>query len=154
MTFPLFHHVIHFPWLLTLLELWASVASWLWPDSNIILDSYGRLEGKVHELREHPELVEHEEHETIFHHLLQPHPEKGQPEILSEQVLWEEAKNLIAAGGETVATTVNVGVFHVLNNAVIHARLLEELRSAWPELETVMRYETLQKLPYLVRDGC
>ena len=151
MTFPLFHHFVHFPWMTPILVLMTLVTSWFKPDGGVLYGSYTRLKSKIHQLREHPELVEHEEHETVFHHLLMPHPDKGQTEIPSEKVLWEEAINLIAAGSETVATVVNVGVFHVLNNPSIHKKLFDELKSAWPEIETTMHYETLEKLPYLVR---
>ncbi|KAI0765260.1 cytochrome P450 [Fomes fomentarius] len=149
MTFPLFHHFVHFPWMTPLLVLKTLVASWLKSGEGVLYGSYGRLKSKIHHLREHPELVEHEEHETVFHHLLTPHPDKGQTDIPSEKVLWEEAINLIAAGSETVATILNVGVFHVLHNPAIHRKLVQELKNAWPELETTMHYETLEKLPYL-----
>ncbi|KAI0711453.1 cytochrome P450 [Earliella scabrosa] len=129
LTFPLFHWYIHFPGC----------------TSFFILKSLD----KIHQLREHPELVEHEEHETVLQQMLIAHPDKGQTGIPSEQVLWEEAITLIAAGSETVASVVNVGVFHVLNNPDIHAKLVEELKCAWPELETTMRYDRLEKLPYL-----
>ena len=129
----------------------SAVQSWLRPKDAIYGDSYSRLMTKIREARDNPALVEHEEHETALHHLLMPHPDKGQPDIPSEKVLWEEAGNLIAGGSETVATVINVGVFHVLNNPAVHERLVEELKRAWPELEMTMRYETLEKLPYLVR---
>lgn len=154
MTFPLFHHFVHFPWITPLLVLKTLVVSWLKPGEGVLYGSYGRLKSKIHHLREHPELVEHEEHETVFHHLLMPHPDKGQTDIPSEKVLWEEAINLIAAGSETVATILNVGVFHVLYDPAIHRKLVQELKNAWPELETKMHYETLEKLPYLVRVHC
>ena len=151
MTFPLFHYFVHFPWSRHLLVMLSTVQSWLRPKDAVYGDSYSRLMTKIREARNNPALVEHEEHETALHHLLMPHPDKGQPDIPSEKVLWEEAGNLIAGGSETVATVINVGVFHVLNNPAVHERLVEELKRAWPELEMTMRYETLEKLPYLVR---
>ena len=151
LTFPLFHWYIHFPGCTSFFILKSLVASWFKPNNGVLWHSYTRLKDKIHQLREHPELVEHEEHETVLQQMLIAHPDKGQTEIPSEQVLWEEAITLIAAGSETVASVVNVGVFHVLNNPDIHAKLVEELKCAWPELETTMRYDRLEKLPYLVR---
>ncbi|KAI0747057.1 cytochrome P450 [Daedaleopsis nitida] len=149
MTFPLFHHIVHFPWMLSIMLLQSRVVAWFEPDKEVFYDSYTGLQSKIDEVMKHPDIVDKEEHETIFHHLLTPHPDKGQTEIPPKKVLWEEAVNLIAAGSETVASILNVGIFHVLSNPSIRKSLVEELRSAWPELETKMRYETLEKLPYL-----
>jgi cytochrome P450 len=41
-------------------------------------------------------------------------------------------------------------MYHVLHNPAILQRLRAELRAAWPTLENAPRYETLEKLPYLV----
>ncbi len=153
MTFPLVHHFVHFPWMLPLLVLQTQIAAWfkLSGDGGVLYDSYGGLKSKIDELVAHPEMVDRDEHETVFNHLLRPHPDKGQLEVPSTKVLWEEAINLIAAGSETVATIVNVGMFYVLNDPVVRGKLTAELKSAWPEVETTIHYETLEKLPYLVR---
>ncbi|KAI0711404.1 cytochrome P450 [Earliella scabrosa] len=149
MAAPLFHYYVHFPWMTPLIILKTLVISWFRPENGVLWGSYTRLKAKIHQLRERPELVEHEEHETALHHMLMLHPDKGQTEIPSEKVLWEEAVTLLAAGSETVANVLNVGVFHVLNNPIIHQKLFEELRNAWPEIDMTMHYETLEKLPYL-----
>ncbi|TFK86651.1 cytochrome P450 [Polyporus arcularius HHB13444] len=151
MTFKVFHWVVHFAWVYPLLILSTHVAAWVRPSDNEarIMDSYFRLRSKIDELVAHPETVEKEEHETVFHHLLRPHPEKGQPEVPSKKVLWEEAVDLIAAGGETVSTVATFGLFYVLNDPAVHKRLVLELKSAWPDPEAKMDYEALEKLPYL-----
>ena len=151
MAFPLFFWFVHFPWMFHLLVLQSHISAWLkGKKSGVLNDSYDRLKGKIDELIAHPELVDKEEHETVFHHLLTPHPEKGQPSIPSKKALWEEAVNLIAAGGETITGVMTFGVFHVLNNPNICERLTSELKAAWPDLATAMKYEALEKLPYLV----
>ncbi|RDX54810.1 cytochrome P450 [Lentinus brumalis] len=151
MTFPLVHHFVHFPWMLPLLVLQTQIAAWFKPggEGGVLYDSYGGLKSKIDELVAHPEMVDRDEHETVFNHLLRPHPDKGQLEVPSTKVLWEEAINLIAAGSETVATIVNVGMFYVLNDPAVYVKLTAELTSAWPEVQTTMHYETLEKLPYL-----
>jgi len=42
-----------------------------------------------------------------------------------------------------------VGVFHLLNSNVVHNKLVQELQEAWPNQNSVMGYEALQKLSYL-----
>ena len=153
MAFPLFFWFVHFSWMFNLLVLHSHISAWMrGRNSGILNDSYDRLKGKIDELIAHPGLVDKEEHETIFHHLLTPHPEKGQPEIPSKKALWEEAVNLIAAGGDTIAGVMTFGVFHVLHNPAICQKLTTELKAAWPDLDTTMHYQDLEKLPYLVRD--
>lgn len=57
---------------------------------------------------------------------------------------------MIFAGSDTVGNTCAVTTFHVLNNKNICATLVKELANAWPEKDTPIAYETLEKLPYLV----
>lgn len=150
-TGPMFNTVVHFPWLFDVLVFTTRLISWIQPKRGVLRDSYNKLEGKIDELIAHPELLDKEEHETVFHHLLMPHPDKGQPQALSKKELWEESVSLIAGGSETVSIVLSVGTFYVLNDPSIHETLVAELKEAWPDLETNARFEMLEKLPYLVR---
>lgn len=151
MAFPLFFIMVHFPWTFPLLVLQSRIAAWFKPpQAGVLMDSYDRLRGKVDQLVARPELVDKEDHETIFHHLLTPRPEKGQPTIPSKKALWEEAVNLIAAGSDSITGVMTFGVFYVLHNPAVRERLTEELKTAWPDLETTMCYEAMEKMPYLV----
>ncbi|KAI0698075.1 cytochrome P450 [Cerioporus squamosus] len=149
MVFPFFFVVVHFSWIFRLLGFQSCVAAWFRPQKGVMMDSYGRLRGKIDELVAHPELLDKEDHDTIFHHLLMPHPEKGQSNIPFKKALWEEAVNLLAAGGESVAGIMTFGAFHILSSPPVYERLSNELKAAWPDKETTMHYETLEKLPYL-----
>lgn len=111
-----------------------------------------RTRAQIDELLARPELLNEAKHETIYHHLLTPHPEKGEyGKVPSRKSLVEESINLLAAGSDTVGNTTTVGTFYVLNNPAVHAKLYEELKEAWPDKETDATYEALEKLPYLVR---
>ena len=43
------------------------------------------------------------------------------------------------------------GTYHLLHNPEMRERLFGELLTVWPNLSEPPRYETLQRLPYLVR---
>lgn len=55
------------------------------------------------------------------------------------------------AGSDTVANTLTVGAFHILANPSVLAAVVHELQEAWPDKDTKCGYQTLEKLPYLVR---
>ncbi len=44
-----------------------------------------------------------------------------------------------------------VGFFNVLNSPSIRKKLAAELKAMWPERESPMPYDSLEKIPYLVR---
>ncbi|KAJ8453932.1 hypothetical protein ONZ45_g19506 [Pleurotus djamor] len=120
-------------------------------------DSFGpgelmdSLSQQIDELLEEPELLQQQTHDTIYHHLLTPKAAKGGPSVIpSKKSLLEEAMNLVAAGSDTVGNTCTVGTFYILNNPTILSSLRRELRDAWPDLSVPVKYEALEKLPYLV----
>jgi len=61
----------------------------------------------------------------------------------------EEAQNLVFAGSDTVGGTCALGVFHAASDPLVYKTLVKELEEAWPEKDSVMGYEALEKLPYL-----
>lgn len=95
--------------------------------------------------------LDHAEHETIYHHLLSPQGGKIQHETPSRKCLISEAINLLLAESDTIRNACVVGTFHVLNDRGIHSKLLTELDNAWPDKNVPIKYEVLEKLPYLVR---
>ena len=154
-TFPLFLVLKHFPWIFRPLVFLGQISKWL---STRKEGHWGGIlqmtSAQVDELLAKPELLESCAHETIYHHLLTPHPEKGKlGEVPSKKSLTEEAENLLAAGSDTVGNACTIGTFHVLNDPAIHAKLVEELRDAWPDKDNDMSYTALEKLPYLVRSS-
>lgn len=103
------------------------------------------LEHQIDDLRSNPDAFNTAEHETIFHHLLEP---KGQ----KQTTIVHEVIGLIAAGSDTTASTCYVGMFYALRNKEICLKLTKELNEAWPDKDQPMSYVALEKLPYLVCD--
>lgn len=104
-----------------------------------------RLEEQIDAILEDPTLLDKAEHETVYHHLL--NPKSGQE--LARDELRHEASVVVAAGTDTVGNTCNMALFHVLTNKSIEKKLRQEIREAWPDIEAPMSLEKLEKLPYL-----
>ncbi|EEB99583.1 hypothetical protein MPER_00713, partial [Moniliophthora perniciosa FA553] len=68
---------------------------------------------------------------------------------LTRKDLIDEALTLVGAGTDTVGTTSTVGIFYVLQAPAITKKLKDELRSAWPDVESPVGLVVLEKLPYL-----
>lgn len=51
---------------------------------------------------------------------------------------------------DTVANACTIGVFNALNDKRICTTLVQELVSAWPDIDQKVDHHTLEKLPYLV----
>ncbi|KAI0315342.1 cytochrome P450 [Amylostereum chailletii] len=148
LSLPLFHVLRHFPFLLTALVFVDQIKSLFKPKGvGVLGDGHTRMQKTIDELVERPELLDNEEHETIFHHLLTP--PKGQSEIPSKKSLMEEALNLTVAGSDTVGTAATVGSVYILSDPAALAKLVAELEDAWPDKDSPMPLETLEKLPYL-----
>jgi cytochrome P450 len=95
-----------------------------------------------------PSSLKNASHRIIYHSLLDPDANKGRP-LPSKLSLWHEAGALFSAGSDTVAVAATTISHHVLHNPQVHRRLITELRTTWPVLDDVPRYEVLEKLPYL-----
>lgn len=81
--------------------------------------------------------------------LLIPIPEKGY-RVPSKQGLRDEILTTVSAGDDTTGIANMVTLFNILNNPIIHARLLAELKTVLPEPNSRAPYPTLEQLPYLV----
>ncbi|THU96866.1 cytochrome P450 [Dendrothele bispora CBS 962.96] len=84
-----------------------------------------------------------DERETIFTRIV------NLEEDVSWKSLFDEGMNLTFAGTDTVANACTVACFHVHSDADILRRLRKELKDVWPDVNTKISYETLEKLPYL-----
>ncbi|KAF8877294.1 cytochrome P450, partial [Infundibulicybe gibba] len=91
-----------------------------------------------------PSLLENADHEIVYHHLISS--KRAMP---SRKSLLHEAVVLIAAGSDTVGNTCTIGTFYILENKDVHRHLFEELKSVWPDQDSHITLETLEKLPYL-----
>lgn len=65
----------------------------------------------------------------------------------------EQALNLLFAGTDTTANAIETGVLHIFSDERVKKKLLEELIDAYPEKETPVAFEVVEKLPYLVRSN-
>ncbi|KAK0432330.1 cytochrome P450 [Armillaria borealis] len=73
----------------------------------------------------------------------------GVLETASRKSLLEEAQTFLIAGTDTTSNAMSVGFFHVLNNPSLRGKLVAGLKAIWPEKESPMPYDSLEKLPYL-----
>ncbi|KAK7464376.1 hypothetical protein VKT23_006543 [Stygiomarasmius scandens] len=83
-----------------------------------------------------------DERETIFNRIVDV-------EDASWKSLFDEGMNLTFAGTDTVANACIAACFYVHSDAEMLKRLREELRNAWPDVNSRVSYEVLEKLPYL-----
>ncbi|KAH8993121.1 putative P450 monooxygenase [Lactarius akahatsu] len=102
---------------------------------------------QVYGVLRNPSSLENASYKTIYHSLL-GRDAKGR-RSLSKVNLWHEAGALLGGGSDTIATASTTISYYVLHNPEVQQRLVNELRTAWPVLEEVPRYEVLEKLPLL-----
>jgi hypothetical protein len=167
LTYPSFHHpmlhameqqfsllwVFHaFPFLPKLLAVLGSMATRISPAVKAHVVFQCGMAAQIDEILGDPGVLDKAEHEIIYHHLMVPDTGKGRHEIPPRKSLIEEAITLTIAGSDTVGGTATVGFFHVLGNKRVSSILIKELEDAWPDKDTKLGFEVLEKLPYLV--GC
>jgi hypothetical protein len=117
-------------------------------DSTAIVVQLRQLGGLVTEVMENPQL-DGKENQTIVHALYGKKDAVPAPPDTTTWLL-HEALNLRFAGSDTVSGTVAIGICYILQNPRVHTRLVEELVSAWPDKDSDMKWEDLEKIPYLV----
>ncbi|KAF5389785.1 hypothetical protein D9757_006034 [Collybiopsis confluens] len=119
---------------------------WLFPGFASYIETKARYGHQIDSYLADPESLYTTEHETIYHHLLEPKNSELRP---SKTSLVHEAFSLVAAGSDTVGHACTVGTYFALSNPSIKRRLSEELRDAWPDKGRPMNFTALEKLPYL-----
>lgn len=85
---------------------------------------------------------------TVMERLITDNPEKGYTRI-SRESLRHEMITMISAGNDTTGTTATVGLFQIINNQAIQARLLAELKTVLPKPTDSAPLTLIEKLPYL-----
>lgn len=63
----------------------------------------------------------------------------------------DECMSLQVAGSDTAGNAATIGAYHLLTQPEILRKLRQELDVAWPHLEDRVKFESLEKLPYLVK---
>ncbi|KAF3904972.1 hypothetical protein AA313_de0200637 [Arthrobotrys entomopaga] len=86
---------------------------------------------------------------TVLGRLLTPNEGKGF-QVPSKQGIKDEVITLVSAGNDTTGITSMVGLFQILKNPSINERLLAELKTLLPNVDSIASYQELEKLPYLV----
>lgn len=106
------------------------------------------IQKELHAVLQSPEKLDEAPHQTIFHRMLdaQAHKSKSVPNLTE---LHDEGFTLIFAGANTVADTMLMGHYHLLQNAQLLAQLRLELATVWPVLETLPTLRDLETLPLL-----
>ncbi|KAK4451272.1 cytochrome P450 monooxygenase-like protein [Podospora aff. communis PSN243] len=111
------------------------------PELNGLFDLQVLLQGQIDELLANPKRLESVPHKTIYHPLLETGTRKS---------LYEEGQAMLFAGTDTVSNTAMLLVYYVLQNPDIETKLLDELRTVWPDKNSQPpSWDTLEKLPYL-----
>ncbi|KIK60736.1 hypothetical protein GYMLUDRAFT_244294 [Collybiopsis luxurians FD-317 M1] len=137
----------YFPFVVQLVAtIPQSFILWLFPKFSTLMDVKGKFEQQIDNLISYPEDLATTEHETIYHHLLEPKDPELRP---SRTSLVNEALILVGAGSDTVGHTCTVGTYFALQDHSIKNRLVEELREAWPNKGRPLSFAVLEKLPYL-----
>lgn len=144
---PMFWLAKYFPFLISFTR---NIPTWLIPYMSSEIKAFAqnrrRFASEVDGLLANPALLESVEHETVYHHLLEP----SGTETPSRSSLIDEAQNLLVAGSDTVGNTCTVATLYILNDKNVRAKLTEELRTAWHDPSMPFTYQALEKLPYLV----
>ncbi|KXN82241.1 Trichodiene oxygenase [Leucoagaricus sp. SymC.cos] len=139
-----FFLIQHFPFLKPFV---FGLPDWLKSPEMIAVERFfNEIAVQVDGILADPASLDHVEHETIYHHLLNTEDGQQPP---SRQSLLDEGSVLVAAGSDTVANTCAIGIFHVLRLPDVHSKLVKEIMEAWPEREFHTGVQTLEKLPYL-----
>lgn len=133
-----------------ILSLPDAIGDAISPSTSGLRTFSSRCVSEIDAILQNPDQLYKAEHETIYHHLLNPRSPKKKSLLTREQLIGE-AMILMSAGSDTVANASTVGFVHVLDDPRVRKTLLRELREAWPDHTIPMRYEALEKLPYLVR---
>ncbi|KAK7032437.1 hypothetical protein VNI00_012995 [Paramarasmius palmivorus] len=146
----------HFPILLRIVDImpqWLTL--WVYPQVRPFLDNQRNLGNQIDRILTDPDVLKVVEHETIYHHMLDPVNEDGvgmdpkEHVQLTRKDLLDEAMTLIGAGSDTVGSTCSMGTFHALYNPAIARKLKEELESVWEDPGSPVDLAVLEKLPYL-----
>ncbi|PBK86249.1 cytochrome P450 [Armillaria gallica] len=135
-------NVRHFPVLGILRYLPESVTRIMNPDAVGYFSLEKALVRKIDNILADPGVLG-ADHETIYHRLL------DDVERPSRKALLADAQTLLFAGTDTTSNAMIVGFFNVLNNPSIRKKLAAELKVMWPEKESPMPYDSLEKSPYL-----
>ncbi|KZF24030.1 cytochrome P450 [Xylona heveae TC161] len=106
------------------------------------------IEEQLQKVLDNPEKLDEALHQTIFHRMLDPNAHRSK--VVPDSVkLHDEGLTLVFAGANTVADTLLMGHWNLLNQPDLVARLKAEVFSVWPDLEAQPNLKDLEALPLL-----
>ncbi|KUL84954.1 hypothetical protein ZTR_07907 [Talaromyces verruculosus] len=74
---------------------------------------------------------------------------KFKEQSLTDDELIEESSTMFFAGTDTTATSVSVGLWHLIHQPDVYARLQEELKRVMPNVDSGPSLRQLESLPLL-----
>jgi cytochrome P450 len=80
--------------------------------------------------------------------MLTPNPEEGWVPPTPDQIKYE-TYGILAAAADTTGNGLTTGVYEVIKNPKIYAKLTAELETAFPDPGAKMELAVLERLPYL-----
>ncbi|KAI9673958.1 MAG: hypothetical protein M1817_002164 [Caeruleum heppii] len=125
---------------------WLTV--FLLPKLQGLIDMQRMIRSRALSFSNDPTLLRNFKHPTIYSNLLDPAAYKN-GQLPSKQSIYDEAEAMVFAGTDTTGNTFMVGMFHLMSDGRVRGKLVEELRSFWPDISHKPRYEDIEKLPYL-----
>lgn len=145
-TFHLFKHFPPFRKLIFSLPPWLAIKAS--PETAGLTNLQVILGKQVEDVTANPDSLKEAPHPTIYHRLLDPDAQKGNP-IPDAIALYEEAQTMMFAGGVTVGDTLMTGHFHILDQPSLYQRLQAEVLTVWPNIGSPPTFEVLEALPIL-----
>ncbi|KAK7049964.1 hypothetical protein VNI00_005395 [Paramarasmius palmivorus] len=94
-------------------------------------------------------ISEDESDMNVFYSVIRNAGTKNQQYVTREYLI-SEGVDLRIAGSDTVGNACSVGARHLVRDDRVRKKLVAELDEAWPDRDSHMPLERLEKLPYLV----
>lgn len=129
---------------------WYAPARWLFPEMGAERSKFSDIAEKF--TRERIAMMEEgnsgaERHDIMAALLAARDPKTG--EKLSDAEVWTEAHLMIAAGGDTTSTALAAVLFYLSRSPAAYARLANEIRTTFSNVEEIRRGRELSSCKYL-----
>ena len=106
------------------------------------------IQSQLQAVLDSPEKLDEAPHQTIFHRMLDATAHRSKT-VPNEARLHDEGLTLVFAGANTVADTMLMGHWHLLNLPDLLGRLKAEILTVWPNLDKPPSHKDLETLPLL-----
>ena len=147
----------HFPILINAMEyLPTGVANMLLPGYTHFRKQCAQWIEDVRERHHNGALYAKDGRKILFDLLLRPSESEDPSDLppLTSQVLIDEANAFCLAGTLTTSVSLSLGTYFLLRDPLRRQKLLDELKDVPRNVEGLMEYRDVSKLPYLVSHPC